>query len=169
LKVRHSFGCRRCGSSGAVLLFRGGLRRVKAKLQLRSRKSLICRVSSVVEQRFCNSALAISPRFIECRLVNVSGPKMPASARHHSSPSYRVPPSSFAKMLAAGDGKPASKRNYKSTRNGGRIGWAPPGVGPPTPAGFGIRCSPRRGPRQREGAKDHLRPNAGALPSHEDW
>src|SRR5215469_4311731 len=64
-------------------------------------KSLTCRVSSVVEQRFCNSALAIPPRFIECRLVNVFGPKMPSSARHHASPSHRVPPNSFAKMLAA--------------------------------------------------------------------
>jgi len=64
-------------------------------------KSLICRVSSVVEQRFCNSALAIPARFIECRLVNVFGPKMPPSAGCHASPSYRVLPNSFAKMLAA--------------------------------------------------------------------
>src|SRR5215831_12023416 len=49
----------------------------------------------------------IPPRFIECRLVNVFGPKMPASARHHASPSYRVPPNSFAKMLAAGRGEAA--------------------------------------------------------------
>ena len=64
-------------------------------------KSLTCRVSSVVEQRFCNSALAIPPRFIECRLVNVFGPKMPSSARHHASPSHRVPPNSFAKRPSA--------------------------------------------------------------------
>jgi len=46
-----------------------------------------------------------------------------------------------------------------------RFDWAPPGMGPPTPAGLGIRCSPGRGPRKREGAKDHLRPNADLQPS----
>src|SRR5262249_14466387 len=46
---------------------------------------------------------------------------------------------------------------------------APPGMGPPTPAGLGIRCAAWRGPRQWEGAKDRLRPNARALSSHEDW
>jgi hypothetical protein len=38
-----------------------GVRRVKAKLQLRSCKSLICRVSSVVEQRFCKALEALPP------------------------------------------------------------------------------------------------------------
>src|SRR5262245_43712199 len=39
---------------------------------------------------------------------------------------------------------------------------APPGVGPPTPAGLGIR-SPLSGSDPRPGVQDHLRPNAGAL------
>src|SRR5262249_7887650 len=43
----------KCSSSRVVLLFHEDWRRVKAKLQLRSCKPLICRVSSVVEQRFC--------------------------------------------------------------------------------------------------------------------
>src|SRR5215813_14748425 len=42
---------------------------------------------------------------------------------------------------------------------GPRQAWAT------TPAGLGIRSCPGRGPR----SKDHLRPNAGALFSHEDW
>jgi hypothetical protein len=50
--------------------------------------------------RCTTSASAIPPRFIECRLVNVFGPKMPVSVRRHAGASYRVPPNSFAKMLA---------------------------------------------------------------------
>src|SRR5947208_2198865 len=50
----------KCSSSGVVLLFHEDWRRVKAKLQLRSRNSLICRVSSVVEQRFCKPLVGSS-------------------------------------------------------------------------------------------------------------
>ena len=66
-------------------------------------------VAQWLEHRSPNSALAIPPRFIECHLVNVFGPKMPASARHYASPSYRVPPNSFAKMLAAVTAKPQQR------------------------------------------------------------
>jgi hypothetical protein len=63
-------------------------------------KSLICRVSSVVEQRSCNSASAIPARFTACHLVNVFGPKMLSWTCTHTSPFHPVPPSWFAKMLA---------------------------------------------------------------------
>jgi hypothetical protein len=64
-------------------------------------KSLICRVSSVVEQRFCNSVLAIPDCFVECQLVNIFGPKTPSQPRLRTSPFCPVPSNWFAKMLAA--------------------------------------------------------------------
>src|SRR5262249_16086350 len=51
---------------------------------------------------------------------------------------------------------------------------APASIGPrqawghPRPRGSALGLSPGRGPRHREGAKDHLRPNAGPLCSHEN-
>ena len=48
----------------------------------------------------------------------------------------------------------------------GKLSWGGPRQAwVTTPAGLGIRICPGRGPR----SKDHLRPNAGALSSHEDW
>jgi hypothetical protein len=55
-------------------------------------KPLICRVSSVVEQRFCNSGLAIPAGSIACHSVNVFGRKTRSRPRGRTGSFYRVPP-----------------------------------------------------------------------------